>query len=178
MKKLHIVTLVMLMGLLIPALAEVRLDIGLTIPMGLGSLSTSGGTLSEDATDFFSEHIIPFPQIALYYQDMLGSFRLGGGIRAYSFILETIFWPNVFVEKDLWHFTVALQAGGGCFGLFGLYSTIEAGKVFIPDLSLWYRIGDSFRLGGGIMGLMVPELSDDEMLAIYYLGLNVALGFD
>lgn len=167
--------LVLCIAFLSPALAEVRFDLGFNVPLGLGGVSSSGAESSSEATDFLTSHIIPLPHADVYFQVPYDTFRFGGGIRIYTFILESVFWPNVYIEKDFWKFTVVGQAGGGLFGMFGLYNSLETGKVFIPDLSLWFRAGKSLRLGGGITGLLVPELADDAMLMMYYLGLDMVL---
>ncbi len=166
---------VLSIGLLSPALAEVRIDLGFNVPFGLGGLSASGAESSAEVNDFLTSHIIPFPHADVYYQMPFETWRWGAGVRIYTFILESIWWPNLYVEKDFWKMTVVGQVGGGLFGVFGLFNNVDTGQVFIPDLSLWFRAGDALRLGGGIMGFMVPEWSEDHMLAIYYLGLNVAL---
>ncbi len=167
--------LVLCIALLTPAFAEVRLDLGFNVPLGLGGLSASGSEMSEEATDFLTSHILPFPHADLYVQMPLDTLRFGGGIRIYTFILESVWWPNVYVEKDIWKLTLAGQVGGGLFGFFGLFNSIQTGQVFIPDVSLWFRAGKSLRLGGGVMGLLVPELSDDGMLMLVYLGLNLVI---
>ncbi|MCA1950917.1 MAG: hypothetical protein LDL24_10110 [Treponema sp.] len=87
----------------------------------------------------------------------------------YTFLLASIFWPNAFIEADIWNLTAVAQMGGGIFGMYALGQTrFESGKVFMPDLSLWYRFGNSFRLGGGAIGIMLPESTNIGFL--YYIG--------
>ncbi len=166
---------VLAMVFLTPALAEVRFDLGFNVPLGLGGISSSGTTTVGEATDFLTSHIIPLPHADVYFQMPFDTFRFGGGVRIYTFILESVFWPNVYIEKDVWKFTFVGQAGGGLFGTFGLFNSLQTGRVLIPDVSVWFRAGPSLRLGGGITGLYVPDLLEDGMLMMYYLGLNLAL---
>jgi hypothetical protein len=47
----------------------------------------------------------------------------------------------------------------------------------LPDLSAWLKIGKKqlFRLGGGAMGIYLPEVTTEGMAFVYYLGGKVAL---
>jgi len=173
MKKTALLVLVLL-GVSAAAFAEVRLDIGFDVPRGIGGVVDGEADISDETVDFFNTYIFPFPEAGIYYQESFGPLRVGGGLRVFTFILESIYWPNVYVEYDVWKMTLALQMGGGVFGLFGLYNTLEAGQVFLPDLSAWFRIGDTFRVGGGALGLLVPELTDG-MGFVYYLGAKFAV---
>lgn len=164
------------LGCALPLFAELRLDLGFDIPRGVGGVVENQMDVSEDAADFFDRFILPFPEAGLYYQHPFPWGRVGAGARLFTFILESIFWPNAYVEADLWRFTFALQAGGGIFGMFGLYNALQTGAVFIPDASAWFRIGKSFRLGAGAIGFMLPEQSSD-IAFVYYLGGKVALTF-
>jgi hypothetical protein len=72
---------------------------------------------------------------------------------------------------------VEAQVGGGLFALIGLYNNVKSGSLFFPDLSVWYKIGKKqlFRLGGGVMGFYLPELSTEGLAFAFYLGGKVAL---
>jgi hypothetical protein len=172
MKRL-ILLLLVFTGFTVATFADVRLDIGFDIPRGIGSVAENQMSVNQDAVDFFNNYIFPFPEAGIYYQQNLGPTRVGVGARAFTFILETVFWPNAYVEADLWKFTAALQAGGGLFGTFGLYNSFQTGKVFIPDLSLWFRIGEVFRVGGGMVWFVLPDSSSTSF--VYYLGAKFAL---
>ncbi|GAB1484821.1 hypothetical protein MASR2M78_36390 [Treponema sp.] len=174
--KRFLLILVVAVVFALPAFAEFRADIGVDIPRGIGGVVDNNADISKEAVDFFNEYIFPIPEGGLYYQHPFGPVRIGVGARIYTFILESIFWPNAFVEADLWKFTFELQTGGALFGMFGLYNNIEFGKVFIPDLSAWFRIGKTFRIGAGATGLMIPEMTDD-LVFVYYLGAKFALTF-
>jgi len=173
MKKIGLLAAVLL-GLAVTAVADVRLDIGFDIPRGIGGVVDGEADISDDTVDFFNTYIFPFPEAGIYYQQAFGPIRVGGGLRVFTFILESIYWPNAFVEADWWNLTFTLQAGGGIFGLFGLFNTLEAGEVFLPDLSVWYRFGDVFRVGAGALGILVPELTDG-MGFVYYFGAKFAV---
>jgi len=154
--------------------AQVRFDVGFDIPRGIGAVAENQVDISQETVDFFNDYVFPFPEAGVYYQQEVDPFRIGCGLRAYTFILETVFWPNFYAETDLWRFTFALQAGGGLFGFFGLYNDFQAGAIFIPDLSAWFRIGKSFRLGAGAIGFMNADWSDSLVFA-YYFGLKFAI---
>ncbi|MEM5948360.1 hypothetical protein WKV44_07365 [Spirochaetia bacterium 38H-sp] len=151
------------------AFSQVRLDMGVDFPRGLGASVGGSTTISKESAEFFDKYWLPFPEAGIYFQFPDMPVKIGVGARFFTFILETIFWPNAFIEADIWRFSVLGQMGGGFFGMFGLANDFQSGKVFMPDLSLWFNITNNFRLGGGAMGLMVPELSDG-MGFVYYLG--------
>ena len=160
----------------IPAFAQLRLDIGADIPRGLGGLAEGGAVISKEAGQALDQYVFPFPEAGLYYQGSVGPMRIGAGVRLFTFILESVFWPNAFVELDAGHFVVACQLGGGAFGLFGLFSSMQTGAVLIPDVSAWFKIGSSFRIGGGAIGFMLPNVSNSIIFA-YYLGAKFAVVF-
>jgi len=175
MKRIGVVLVLMLL-LGIPLFSQVRLDMGIDVPLGLGALSDNEVFTDSDVNDFLKEHILPFPELGLYYQFDGGALRGGLGLRAFTFILVTVYWPNAFIEADIGNFTTALNVGGGFFGIFGLVNESDTGNVFIPDISLWYRFGKAFRLGGGVIGLMLPE--SDTMGFAYYIGFKFRNLFD
>ncbi|MCX7025433.1 MAG: hypothetical protein NT080_12595 [Spirochaetes bacterium] len=158
------------------AAAQVRLDLGVDIPRGFGALS-GGDIFTPDAVDFLDQTILPFPEAGIYYQWDLGVLKVGAGLRCFTFIAESIFWPNLIAEAHLGNFVVEGQMGGGYFGVFGLASSSASGNVFIPELSAWYKIGESFRLGGGAIGLFLPDLTSDTIPFIYYLGAKFSITF-
>ena len=149
--------------------AQVRLDMGIDIPRGAGAVSGNELLSDPEVNKVFTDYIFPLPELGLYYQFGGTTLRAGAGLRLFTLIVVSIYWPNAFIEADLGPITVAAQVGGGLFGLYALgQSRFESGKVLIPDLSLWYRFGNSFRLGGGAIGILLPESS--SMGFFYYLG--------
>ncbi|WP_304224702.1 hypothetical protein [Gracilinema caldarium] len=163
------VIIAMLLLLSLPAFAQLRIDLGIEIPRGAGSVSGNEVFSDPEVNKFLTDYIFPIPEIDLYYQFDFGSLRAGLGLRMYTFLIASIFWPNAFIEADIWNLTAVAQMGGGFFGMYALGQTrFENGKVFMPDLSLWYRFGNSFRLGGGAIGFMLPESTNIGFL--YYIG--------
>jgi len=157
-----------------PAFSDWRMDIGFDIPRGMGASVGGEGSNFSEATEFFSEYIIPLPEAGVYYFGEVGPFRVGGGVRVFTALLVSVWWPNAFAELDLGRFVLAGQLGGGVFGMFGLANEIQAGAVLIPDLSAWFKVGDVFRIGGGAVGVMLPE-EDNSIVFLYYLGAKFAL---
>jgi hypothetical protein len=161
---------------LAPIFAQVRMDFGFDIPRGLGAIADGGMEDFREAGEFLDQFILPFPEAGLYYQWSAGPVNFGAGVRVFTLILESIYWPNAYVELELERFAFQFQLGGGLFGMFGVFSHIETGAVAIPDLSAWFKIGRSFRIGGGGIGLMLPEVSNNMIFA-YYLGAKFAILF-
>jgi hypothetical protein len=178
MKRILIVT-VLAAALVVPAFSQVRLDITVDVPLTVGTISGSGVSASSDVASFLSEHILPFPEASIGYQFEAGPVKLIPGVRAFTFILESVLWPNLIAEVQLGPVFVDAQVGGLAFVVFGLYNNADFGKVLLPDLSVWYGLGKErrFRLGGGVFGMVLPELSADDMLIIPYLGGKVSLTF-
>jgi hypothetical protein len=177
MKK-SLVVLVILVLLAAPAFAHWRIDVGALVPRGVG-LSIGGSTeTSISGVDMESWPFIPLPEAGLYYTGTIGPLSLGIGARAFTLILETILWPNAFAELTLGPVALQAQFGGGFFAMFGLASASEFGKVFIPDLSAWFKIGKkgNLRLGGGLIGLYMPEITETDAIPfLIYLGGKVAI---
>jgi hypothetical protein len=174
-----ILTLLLVAGLIAtPMFAQVRMDIGFDIPRGVGAVLDGQAQISAEASNALSSYILPFPEVGVYYQHEFSGvpIRVGGGLRCFTFIVESVVWPNVYVEADVWKFTFSLQAGGGIFGTFGLYNSLNTANVIIPDLSAWFRIGKNFRVGGGAMVFVSPELKDSAAF-VYYLGMKFAIPF-
>jgi hypothetical protein len=178
--KYFVIVAVLVLVLAAPAFAQFRIDLGAIVPMTVGTLSGSGVETSGEIGAFLREHILPFPEASFYYQFNAGPVRLAPGVRAFTLILESLLWPNVLVELALGPVFIDAQLGGLFFVAFGLANNADAGKVLIPDLSVWVGLGKkrTFRLGGGVLGLMAPEISGDTMLILPYVGFKAAILFD
>ncbi len=162
--------------LALPAMADWRLDIGVIVPRGVG-LSSSGGVNTD--LDILNKYIIPLPEAGIYYKGDIGGLQLGIGARAFTFILETIAWPNAYAELNIGPVAIEAQIGGGAFALFGVTpTTTGTGKVFIPDVSAWFKLGKkgTLRLGGGAIGLYIPSWLGDSVPFLFYLGGKAAIG--
>jgi hypothetical protein len=159
------------------AFGQLRVDVGIALPIGIGAvLEGSSLEMSSTVGDFLSSTFLPLPEAGLHYQFDLGMVKLGVGARAFTFILETMLWPNAFVELDLGQFVAEAQLGGGAFVLLGLSSDFRTGRVFFPDLSVWLKLGQkqSIRLGAGIIGIYLPEQSSSFPVVVY-IGGKVAI---
>lgn len=177
MKKAVLIA-VLATAMVIPAFSQVRLDVGVEIPITVGVISSSGVETAGDVGEFLS-HPLPFPYANFGYQINAGPLKIVPGIRVFTIVLESILWPNVLVELELGRLSIDAQVGGLAFVVFGLFTDADFGAVVVPDVSVWYGLGKKgqFRLGGGVIGLYVPELTEDAMAIVPYLGGKVALTF-
>jgi hypothetical protein len=175
--KRAVLLVVLALVLAYPAFSEIRLDLGVDVPLVAGFISGGDVATSSEIGTFLTEHIFPFPEASIYYQFHVGPFRLAPGLRFFTIILESVLWPNLIAELELGPVFIEAQLGGLVFAYFGLVSGVEAGQVLIPDLSVWVGLGKKkiFRLGGGVMGLMLPEISTSQMLFVGYLGAKVSI---
>ena len=174
----RIVLLVAFIAVLtVPAFSQFRIDLGVDVPLTVGAISGSGVTTSSEVGEFLRDHILPFPEASFYYQFEFGPLRLAPGVRVFTFILESVLWPNLMAELAFDPVFIQAQLGGLIFVLFGLANNIEFGEVLLPDLSIWLGLGKErrFRLGGGVLGMLLPDLSDEGMLIVPYVGMKVSL---
>lgn len=160
-----------------PVFGQLRIDLGVAMPMTVGTISGSGVTTSSAATDFLTTFRFPFPEAGVYYQFGAGSVKLAAGVRIFTFIIESVLWPNLLAEMQLGPVFIDAQVGGLIFGFFGLANSFEYGEVFFPDLSVWLGLGkkQNLRLGGGVLGMVIPELTTEGMLIIPYIGGKISL---
>jgi len=165
--------------LALPAFGQFRIDMGVDVPLTVGTISGSGVTTDSDVGDFLRDHILPFPEASLYYQFSVGPLKLAPGVRVFTFILASVLWPNLMAELALDPVFIQAQLGGLIFAVFGLVNDIQFGEVLLPDVSVWIGLGKErrFRLGAGVLGMMLPELSTEEMLIIPYVGAKISLLF-
>ena len=174
----RIVLLVAFIAVLtVPAFSQFRIDLGVDVPLTVGAISGSGVTTSSEVGEFLRDHIFPFPEASFYYQFEFGPLRLAPGVRVFTLILESVLWPNLMAELAFDPVFIQAQLGGLIFALFGLANGIEFGEVLLPDLSIWLGLGKErrFRLGGGVLGMLLPDLSDEGMLIVPYVGMKVSL---
>jgi hypothetical protein len=173
MKK-HIIVVVFVALCLVSISAQVRLDLGIDIPLRISAVVEG----SEFTGSVDVPYTLPFPSAGLYYTFGAGPLNLGVGARMYSLILVSALWPNMIAELDLGPAVVQAQLGGGAFMFFGVYSDIQTGAVFIPDLSAWFKLGKTLRIGGGAMGLFIEELAPTALPVVFYIGAKAAIRFD
>jgi hypothetical protein len=163
MKRL-ILVLAITAAVIVPASAQMRIDLGLWKPLGIGFTQVPEvNSELEKANDVISSQIwLMIPEVGAYYEFNLKPLPLkfGVGVRALTAIIATAGYPNAFAELELGPLEIEAQIGGLFFGYYVL-NTIggEFGKVFIPDLSAWLALGKnkSFRIGGGATMLYAPD---------------------
>ena len=165
--------------LVFPAFSQVRLDLGVDIPMNIYVVGAGEIESSSDVGSFLRDHIFPFPEAGLYYQFSVGPLKLAPGVRVFTLIFESVLWPNLMAEIQLDPVFIQAQLGGLLFVFFGLANDAQYGEVFFPDLSIWIGLGKErrFRLGGGVLGMYLPDLTTEGIAVVPYIGGKVSLLF-
>jgi hypothetical protein len=174
----RIVLLVAFIAVLaVPAFSQFRIDLGFDVPLTLGVMGNGEIETSSEVGEFLRDHILPFPEASFYYQFEIGPLRLAPGLRVFTFILESVLWPNLMAELAFDPVFIQAQLGGLIFAVFGLYNDIQFGEVLLPDLSVWIGLGKErrFRIGGGVIGLMLPDLTTEGIGIAPYLGAKISL---
>ncbi len=153
------------------AFAQFRMDIDLLVPLTATLVADIQGT-SGETTEVMSEDI-PFtfliPDFQALYQVDLGIVRLGGGVRLYTIILESLIYPTAFVEVKLGPVVGALSLGGFAFGFFGLLNDLVTSDLMIADLSVGYQLTNWFRPNLGVVGF-VPFGEITNFFGVFYIG--------
>ncbi|HAP43413.1 MAG: hypothetical protein A2087_01830 [Spirochaetes bacterium GWD1_61_31] len=172
MKRL-IMVLFIALAFSVVASAQVRIDLGIDVPLSVGAVAEGIGLVG-DPLDL--PVTLPFPSAGLYYRLGDGGLRFGVGARMYSLVFISLVWPNAFVELELGPVVLAGQVGGGAFFMFGLLGNrTEFGQVFMPDVSAWFKLGDTFRVGAGAIGLFLPDVTSEALPVVFYLGVKAAM---
>jgi hypothetical protein len=156
-----------------PAFADWRFDLGIDGIFGLGAVSDSGS----DSADFGDMRFFTLPMGEAAYEWDLGPASIGGGIRGISLLFINVLWPDIFATIELGPAIIEAHVGGLAFVGLGLVSFSESGQVFIPELSAWFAPGKRkiFHLGGGAVGLYLPDFEDEAIVFVYYLGVKWVL---
>ncbi len=179
MTKKVILALLVLALAVAPVFAQFRLEVGAEVPLGGGYIDSSGNFHNEGS--LFGSNIFPIPEVGLSYRiPVLGFMRVGAGLRAFSIIVQTIAFPNVYAEAKFGPFIVEAQVGGLAFASFGSGGTyFETGlNVLVPDISAWIGFGKdgAVRIGGGVIGLSGTKLDSTMTIpVIYYAGAKLIL---
>lgn len=143
------------------ASAQLRFDVGLNVPVyfGIDIEGFSGGT--------FAEFTFVFPEVSLHYMLEAGPLKLGIGVEALTFILESLIFPTFLVELDLDPIVISSYVGGGAFLFFGLYNAFHFANIYMLDVKVGFKINDWFRIGAG--GFNFLDLIDvgDETIQVY-----------
>jgi hypothetical protein len=157
---------VLLLGGGVVASAQFRLDANIQVPVYMGinldAFGFSGG-MSIGA-------FLPFPSVEATYQFGAGPLRFGVGLRAYVFIIESIAWPDAFIELELSPFVLRADVGGGAWLLFGLYNNAATAAMVIPQLDVSWKLADWFRLGVGVIAVAPFEALSNFGYAAYVSG--------
>lgn len=147
-----VVVVVLLCAGAISASAQFRLDFNIAVPVyagiNLGDVGISGGTS-------LTEHLILLPMVDAAYQFGEAPLRFGFGVKAVTFIVESLLWPNAFLEIDLNPIVIRGDFGGGLFLAFGLSNQVlgESWTWVVPQIDVGVRLNDWFRLSGGAIAL-------------------------
>lgn len=152
------------------AFAQFRMDIDINVPFSATLVSDimaiNGGTNAASTS-------IPFtflvPDVKALGQAELGIVRLGGGVRLFSIILETILFPEVFAEVKLGPVAANLSLGGYAYGLVGIYSNLHFWNVMTIDASLGFDVTNWFRAQVGFFGL-TPFDDMNNFVGVVYAG--------
>ena len=144
--------------------ADVQYDIGLNVPVLMGIKTTEG-----DAQEVL-DYVFVIPDLKVHYFWDADPFRIGVGARAFTVILETLFYPMVTAEIDINMFRLTGSFGGGLFVFFGLWNSIETSSVFIPELTAAYMVNDWFHLGLGTSFILAGnnDVFKDTMPYVVY----------
>jgi len=80
----------------------------------------------------------------------------------YSVVVESMIYPVISLESILGDFVIDARFGGGLIFLFGLETQFIADAIFLPELSVAYRLGKKkiFQLGTGATFVVAPITSD------------------
>lgn len=161
MKKTIILALLIAL-LAVPAFAQWHVDIGAEIPFLIGIADTN-----EDYGEFIN-YLFLVPSGTIAYNFGLGPLNLGVGGKLYTLILESVVYPIAYAELDFDTMVVNLTTGGFGFLFFGLANSFETGALLIPELSVQFKLGKSFRLGVGAMTFIGTDIEQDTFPYIVY----------
>ena len=155
-----------------PSFAEFRADFGVLIPWRIGASAQSGDESANDSFNVLQVGMLPFPELMVSYTGDLGPITVGAGLRGFTVIVQSLFWPALYAEADLGPAVVHLNLGGGAFWSFGIFeSEFRTGGIFIPDLSAHLKIGQIFRLGLGVASIRGIEFDPEVEITpwVFYI---------
>ncbi|MDR1215876.1 MAG: hypothetical protein LBK25_04260 [Treponema sp.] len=171
--KLKIITIFLFYSFT-PLFAEnqIRWDLGINALM-IPALSedffyTGGGYIDMDDTSGYSTEsgpLVPTGDIGLFGQFNFGKWRVGVGFRDLSVcFIFNILYPVAYIEADAGPVTFNLQVGGGVIGVISLFASLYlAGPYMLPEASVWLRFSNRFRLGGGVLVGISPEIANGDV---------------
>ncbi|MFP4375954.1 MAG: hypothetical protein ACLFP4_02820 [Spirochaetales bacterium] len=157
-----------------PLVAQFRADIGLNVPWRLGVRANSTETgLESESLNVLDSVFLVLPEVSLSYTGRVGPVTIGGGFRGFTFIVQSLLYPHLFAEVELGQVVAGLSVGGGVFPFIGLYNSIETGGIFIPDLKAHVKLGETFRLGGGVASVVGVGDGVSTPFLVYLSGIFV-----
>ena len=136
--------------------AESQFDIGMNVPYYAGLRTTVLGTVGQ-----FSKYLYVLPDVKWHWYFGTESLRFGPGLRVWTLILESAIYPQISLEAVLGDFVINAGIGGGAFFFFGVFNTFQTASIFIPELSLAYRLGKKkkFSLGTSALFVISPDVA-------------------
>jgi hypothetical protein len=157
-KKL-IIIFIFSLGIIMFAGAQVRLDVNVSVPVYNG-IQIEGG----EGVGDFSDYAFVIPDLVLSYVIDADLIKVGLGARMITFLVESVIWPNAFVELNVDPLVLNASVGGGVFFYFGAVSGVEASSLIIPDISAYFKFNEWFQLGGGIVLFVGTEIFGVDIL--------------
>ncbi|MFP4549291.1 MAG: hypothetical protein ACLFNT_00680 [Spirochaetales bacterium] len=157
-----------------PLVAQFRADVGINVPRRIGFTDTSlDGELESASFNLLEVFTLVLPEVSISYTGEVGPLTLGGGFRGFTFILQSLLYPHLFAEVELGPVVTGLSVGGGVFPFIGLYNSIETAGIFIPDLKVQAKLGETFRLGGGVAAILGIGDGGGAPFLVYLSGIFV-----
>jgi hypothetical protein len=139
-----------------PISADSQLEIGVNIPTIIG-VSYEGENVSEQIP-----FTIPIPDLMYNYYFGSDTLRVGVGVRVWTLILVSGGYPIISAELNMDRLVFNAHIGGGIFAYGSVWnSDVLTGDVFLPEISASYQFTDWFSLGASVLGIYVPELTED-----------------
>lgn len=171
MKRILVILMVLLALAATPAVAQWRVDLGVNIPAVVGfSVSDIGtGESANESVNILETLTIVLPEVGVSYYGSVGPVTLGGGLRGFTFLVQTLGYPYLYAEMELGPVVGQFSVGGLLFPYFGIVNGMGAESVVIPDLSAYLKLGENFRLGAGAAALMGLETGTDAFPYLIYL---------
>ena len=138
------------------AFADSQWDIALNVPYYMG-VSTDNGDFGSLTDGFY-----PVPSVEWHHYFGSETLHFGPGLKLWTLIVETAVYPVVTMESVLGDFVLNASIGGGAFLMLGVYSGVPFESLFLPEISVSYRMGKKkrFSLGAGTVFFIAPGVAD------------------
>jgi hypothetical protein len=135
-------------------------DVGINVPFywGLGTTEINNDDIS-GAIDY----IFPVPDLTWGMMFGKGPVKIGGGLRFFTIILESLAYPEFLVRAEFDPLVLRAGIGGGAFLLFGLWNDVAIENIWLLEATAAYKVNDWFQLGLGTTVLYLA--SDNDALS-------------